>query len=350
MKIEVVRSLDGLMAVQEEWEALWLQLQQPNPYQNWAWLRAWVEVSGGERRLSILLLRRDDGELIGIAPLQRVPLIVPWFYVLVSVGQETSISPDFLAKAGYEQEVCRAVQEYASRGWGRAGLVLKLAEPLSVATCMLDSGILNRMGYAAVTPYSERRILSLPESYETFIAGLSTKMRQEMRAAHKKLSTEHMLTFASDAPGGLDDLLALNDKRWGQSGGRKVYEGLYSQLRDTGVLKIFTLHVDGRPAAALSVLLAGKSVYAELAGFDYEVESRHLGKCFYGLIIEWAIRNGYQSLDLSSGNEEYKLRFNPQVHPKYRVEFHGSRFKRWLLALTVRVGRRIRWLREPAIA
>lgn len=350
MRIEVVRSLDGMVSVQKEWEALWLQLQQPNPYQNWAWLRAWVEVSGGGWRLSILLVRRDDDELIGIAPLQRIPLIVPGFHVLAPVGQETSVSPDILAKVGHEQEVCRTVLEYVSRSWRTSGLVLKLAEPLTGATCMLDEGNLNQLGYGSVTHYSERRILKLPENYENFIAGLSTKMRQEMRAAHKKLSTEHTLTFAADAPGGLDDLLALNDKRWGQSGGRSVYEGLYSQLRDTGILKIFTLHVDGRPAAGLSVLLSGNFVYAELAGFDYEVESRHLGKCFYGLIIEWAIRNNYQYLDFSSGDEEYKLRFNPQVYPKYRVEFYGSRFKRWLSDLSVRVRRRIRWVREPAIA
>lgn len=350
MRVEVLRSFEEMESVRKEWEVLWLQSHQPNPYQNYEWLRTWVEVSRRERRLSILLVRQDNDSLIGIALLQRVPLSMPCFHLLTPVGQESSISPDFIAKVGHEQDVCQAVLEYARRGWLRAGLVMKLADPLVGASCMLDEGNLNHLGYGEVSHYSERRILKLPNNYEIFIASLSTKMRQEMRAAHKKLTTQHALVFAEDAIGSLDNLLALNDKRWGQSGGRKVYEELYSRLIGKNILKIFTLHVDDRPAAALSVLLAGDWIYAELAGFDYEIESRHLGKCFYGLIIDWAIRNNYQFFDFSSGNEEYKLRFNPQVYPKYRVEFYGSRFKRLLSALSVRMGRRIKWLREPAIA
>jgi len=203
--------------------------------------------------------------------------------------------------------------------------------------------------------YSECVSLRLPASYEDFIAGLGSRMRQEMRAARRALEREHVVDFSvvgQDTDFGLSlaRLLELNDARWGKSGGRSLYEGLYPALFHTGMLKIISLTVDDRPAAALSALASGESLFAELAGFDYQVESRHLGRYFYGKVIEWAIENGFEILDMSSGDEQYKRRFKPEIFPKYRVVCSRSMFRYRLIQLVRRIGARYRRLRVPSLS
>jgi CelD/BcsL family acetyltransferase involved in cellulose biosynthesis len=353
MEIEVVPTLSALAVVRHEWDRLWQELGQPSPYTSWTWVWAWVEANRLERRLFILLARDDGGTLVGIAPLQRVPLPVPGLGVLTFIGQETSISPDFLVQKGQEREFCEVVFRYVSGKRNLVGVVLKMAEPLGGTAPLLEPSFAERFGDAVIEQYSQRLIVKLPESYEVFLQTLSQKMRQEMRAARKKLAEDHTMEFChggeEDFNNRLVDLFTLNDRRWGQSGGRGVYDSLYPRLHDVSMLKVFSLSVDGRPAAGLSVLLTSDGVYAELAGFNYEVDARHLGRCFYGLIIEWAILKGYRFFDFSSGSEEYKLRFKPQIFPKYRVTITRSVFGAFLLEKSRSLGRRVRWRREPAL-
>jgi CelD/BcsL family acetyltransferase involved in cellulose biosynthesis len=354
MKVEVIHSRQGLMAVRNEWHRLWQELGQPSPYTSWTWVEAWVEANRLERRLFILLARDDAGTLLGVAPLQRVPLTVPGLGVLTFIGQETSLSPDFIVQAGHEREFCEAVLKYVSGKTNLTGVVLKMAEPLGGAAPLLDRSFAASFGDASIEQYSERPIVRLKDDYEDFLQTLSAKTRQEMRTARRKLMEGRTLEFRHD--GGeedfhhrIADLLTMNDRRWGQSSGRGVYESLYLRLHGAGMLKVFSLYVDGRPAAGLSVLLTDDWVFAEVAGFNYEVDARHLGKCFYGLIMEWAILNGYRFFDFSSGSEEYKLRFKPHIFSKYRVIITCSALGAFFLRKSQSLGRRVRWMREPAI-
>lgn len=354
MRIEAIRSLKGLMAIRDEWEQLWHSQPYPNPYNSWVWQRGWIEANHLEQRLFILLARSDAGELIGIAPLQRIPLAFPIFYALSFIGQESSISPDFLIKTGHEQEVCENILQYAVAIWNIAGMVLSIAEPVSGISCALDGKIKDRYGFVSIEQISERPILQLPTTYDDFLIALSSKMRQETRSARKKLEEGHALVFSfgdeeKDFETRLDELLSLNALRWEKSGSREIYKSVYKNLHKAGMLKIFLLYVDGQPAAALSALVSREAMYAEIAGFNYEVDSRHLGKCFYGMVIEWAIQNGYRIFDFSSGSEEYKLRYNPQVFLKHRVIISRSPCMKFLLETSRLLGRRIRWAREPAI-
>lgn len=341
----------GLAALREEWNRLWQDLGQPSPYTSWTWSQAWMETHRIEHRLHILVAREKDGTLIGVAPLQRVPLPFPGLGVLTFIGQETSLSPDFLVQEGREREFCEAALHFIFGKRNLTGIFLKMAEPLAGATPLLDRSFARKFGDAVIEPYSERLIVQLPESYEVFLQTLSQKMRQRMRAARKKLSAEHTLEFRhereEDFHHCLADLFSLNKLRWGQNAGPR--RSLYPRLHEAGMLKVFSLYVNGRLAAALGALVTNNSMHAELAGFNYEVDDVHLGRGLYGLVIEWAILNGYRFFDFSSGTIEYKLHYKPQIFPKYRVSISRSAVGPLLLKTSRILGRHIRWWREPAI-
>jgi CelD/BcsL family acetyltransferase involved in cellulose biosynthesis len=354
MKIESVHNLNGLEAVRDEWSALWHDLGQPSPYNSWTWIWSWVNAKRLDRRLFILIARDNVGNLLGVAPLQRVPLVVPGFGVLTCIGQETSLSPDFLVKIGREQKFCESILSYILSKKDLLGVVLKMAAPLTGAAPLLEQSFSGGFGNLSIQQYSERPIVPLPESYETFLQTLSHKMRYKMRTARKKMLEEHTLEFCHNSEERefqelLNDLFTLNELRWGKSGTRRLYESLYLRLQVDGMLKIFSLYVDGRPAAALGGLLSNHWIHNELVGFNFEVDDTHLGRCFYGLVLEWAIQHNYRFFDFGSGNEEYKFYYKPQIFPKYRVSITRSALATFLINKSRRIGKLLRWWREPAI-
>jgi CelD/BcsL family acetyltransferase involved in cellulose biosynthesis len=355
MVIEVLHSINDVSCIKEEWEQLWRNQTKSCPYKSVDWNIAWITANSIENRINILLVREANGTLVGVAPLQRVPLIVPGLAALTFIGQESSVSPDFLVVEGREEEFSDEVLRYVSFSRNIKAMVLKMADPLYGAAPLLEHSFISGMGKVSIEQYSQRPIVELPDNYETFLQSLSSKMRQEMRAARKKLGEGRVLEFRydgskKDLAERLSVLFQLNDLRWKQSSGRKVYERLYTTLSDSNMLKVFTLYIDGHPMAGLSVLAPGDTVYAELAGFDYNTEPRHLGKGFYGMVIEWAIQNGYHYFDFSSGSEDYKLRFQPKVFPKYRLVFTSNPLGRFLLESSRKIGKRINRLLEPSIA
>jgi len=354
MDIEVIHSVEQLSDIREDWEKLWNVQTRPNPYNNWAWIKCWIEAVCGEKRLCILSLRDVSGNLIGIAPFQQIPVLPRWLFAVTFIGQETSISPDLLSLPGRENEICEKAIEYISGRGNIAGLYLKIAEPAAVAAFLKGKLHVEPYNNMEIENYSQRPIIHLPDDYETFLGTLSTKMRQEMRVARKKLEELPRVEFCHDDrrikfETRLKNLFDLNDARWGVSGGRRMYERHYGLLAANKLVKIFALYIDGRPAAALSALVGGDTLYAELAGIHVDAEKRHLGKYFYGSVIGWAMENGFKYFDFSSGNEEYKMRFNPILYPKYRITLSGSKLKKTILENRRVLGRRIRWLREPAL-
>ena len=355
MKIEVIRTLDGLLGLRREWESLWDDLPRANPYLSWVWQYAWIRSNLGARRLYVLAARNRAGQLAAIAPLQRVPLIVPGSWAVSFIGQEASISSDFLVVRGAENEACHDFLTFIAADSSIVATVLRVAEPLYGAQCLLhvDERGGPRPGYL-FEKVGDRSVVDLPPAYEDFVAGLTTKMRQEMRAARRKLGARYAMWFCADT--GADDLdrrlevlFSLNEMRWETGGGRRLYAPLYPGLHDAGILRVFILHANGKPAAALSCLLSGDTMFAELAGFDYTVDSRHLGKAFYGMVFEWAIENGFRYFDFSSGTEDYKRRFQPHQYPKYRIVACSSRSGKLILDLSRAVGRRFHRLHEAAI-
>src|ERR1051325_7318953 len=68
LSIERVGSLEGLRAIEREWRHLWECDPAATPFQSPAWLIPWTRRlwGGGQNRVVTV---RNDGELVGLAPL-----------------------------------------------------------------------------------------------------------------------------------------------------------------------------------------------------------------------------------------------------------------------------------------
>lgn len=354
MKVEAIDTIVRFKELKEQWRNLEQRVATTTPYQTWDWLNTWLLQQQQMGCLNMLAVFDARGRLVGVAPFRRESALVPGFYILVFVGQEVSISPDLMLAPGMEEAIIKSILRFIGGQRQVFGVVMKSVQYESSSSAVLHDSLESSKIPWEREVYSETASLRLPTSYDEFLAGLSSKMRQEMRAARRKMETCRELEFtvvdtAENCGNCIEELLALNDMRWGKSGGRAVCEAVYPSLMQKGMLRIFILRVDGQPAAAVSALASGAALFAEVAGFDYEVDSRNLGKYFYGRLIEWAIENGFDVLDLSSGDESYKRRLKPEIYPKVRIIFAASSFRFKLVQFVRYMGQRIRWLRKVSL-
>ena len=127
-------------------------------------------------------------------------------------------------------------------------------------------------------PCSTCPVLPLPAAWQEFEASLPRPWRTSVRRARNRVRTaggEPLLS--DDVTAVLPELFLLHEKRWRERGGegvvntaalRRFYLEAAQGLLRAGMLRLWTLPLDGRPAAVLFGFAGHGRFYAYLDGFD----------------------------------------------------------------------------------
>lgn len=327
---QVIRTFEALRSVRNDWNGLWRSAANKTPYQSWEWVAHWARHSVKENNLYVLIVRNRERELVGIAPLE-LKKYLGITKVATFVGQEASIYPDFIVSSEDSDSILSAMisEILCDKEIGAVDLII--SEP-SRAIVLLNREIERSKWFKAESSrYTSRLIVNIGNEYERYLAGLSNKMRQEVRTETKKLEKSFAIDFRpsqnfDDFNKDLEILFALNAKRWGGDPSRQhlprrtCYKALYAE----GMVTVFVLSCDGKPAGALSALCMDNILFGEVAGLDFSIANVDLGKVFYNYLFDWMAKNGYTMFDFSSGEEPYKLRYKPNIYGKWRMRSHRN--------------------------
>ena len=103
LRVEVVDSLAGLVALEPEWNALLERSDVRHPFLSHEWVRTWWECFGSGWQLRVLVVR-DAGEAVAIAPLRvgRRRLMGVSMRCLESMANDHTPRFDFIVAAGVE--------------------------------------------------------------------------------------------------------------------------------------------------------------------------------------------------------------------------------------------------------
>lgn len=319
---EILSELAAAEGIAADWDRL--AVAAGRAYSAPAWGLAWWRHAAPEGGALRVVAVRDGGELIGVAPL--------W-----ATGNEAAVSRyEFLAArlsaptgplsaAGREREVATALT---------AGLAEAEPRPRELAlegnesegwTGLLRESWPDRGAWSFV-----RLSRPLPTilvdglAYEAWLGRKSAKFRQRARRGRRRLEEQGGLFHAvarSDFAEGLDIFERLHAARWQERGGsdalipgiRPMMEELAGTWLDAGRLRIFTLEVEGEPAAAWFLVAAGGAVDAWNTGFDDRFS--RLSPAFQLMlhVIEDAGERGEETICLGGGGAEYKLRLADRV-------------------------------------
>jgi CelD/BcsL family acetyltransferase involved in cellulose biosynthesis len=309
------------------WDALAVATSQP--YCAPAWMLAWwrhVAPPGAQLRL---VLVRDGGELVGVAPC-FVDRGVDGLVRGRILGARTSSRVDLLAVPGREAAVAAHVIDALLATTPAPHVLLfestRKASPwpeLLTAAWSERGRVRQRRRFVLDAPIVD----VANRSYDEWFAARSAHFRQHTRRALRQLDAMGARTRLS-TPGeqlsrDVQQFAALHRRRWQARGGSGVLDrGVEAMLADAadelvppGRLWVWSLDVGEQTISSHVFLTAGDEVAYWLGGFHPEWARWQPAIVTIVRAIEHAFATGARRMDLGSGSHPYKLRLSDGVDP-----------------------------------
>jgi CelD/BcsL family acetyltransferase involved in cellulose biosynthesis len=332
--VEIVEAHAGeaLGALREEWDALLSRCERATIYQTWEWNEAWWRAFGARKRLRLLLVR-DKGALIGLAPLYVSRHLGTPLRRLAFLGTGVTDYMDVLAPEERAPEVCSALLRYvvSSLHFDMADFQqMHPAAHLRETAARLSH---EAPGTAALVEQEPCPAVALPATWEEYAARLGKKMRSNVSYYDRLLPktferAEIRLTETGELSAAMDALFELHQKRWnarllpGVLGGQRVqaFHRLVAQrFQARGWLRLHVTQVEDRTVAALYCFRFRDRYYYYLGGFAPELSRYSLGTVLTAHAMRQAIGEGCATFDFLRGNEAYKYRWLPEDRMNCRL-------------------------------
>lgn len=339
MEIAELRSADAIASLREEWDGLVALSERATIYQTWEWNDAWWNVYKRGKRLRLLLVR-ENGRLIGLAPLYVSRHLGTPLRRLAFIGTGASDYMDVIASDEHASEVCATVLDHLTRSRTYDMADLQQLRPTAhlreEAECLQSSYFtLNRHRKRLPTLSAQEPCpyVVLPETWEEYTARLGKKMRSNLSYYDRLLpktfeGAEVRLAEEQELPEAMAALFDLHQKRWnarllpGVMGGTKTQEfhrAVAERFHKRGWLRLHLTRVEGRTVAALYCFSHRGHYYYYLGGFAPELAKYSLGTVLTAHAMRQAIAEGCEEFDFLRGNEPYKYRWMPEVRFNARL-------------------------------
>jgi CelD/BcsL family acetyltransferase involved in cellulose biosynthesis len=327
MHIRVFRHIQEAAEISEQWNELLSCCSASHvPFLRFEYLNSWWEHLGGGEwssgELFIVTGSREDGELVGIAPLffTRNREGRPALMLVGSI--EISDYLDFIVRTPDLDEFARELLKFLSTVMDPAWQVLDLfnfpeASPTLTAleAAAKDAGWSFESQQLQACPY-----IPLKGDWEVYLAQIDKKQRHEIRRKLRRAEEADppVRWYIVDDEGTLDQeiddflkLMAydpekerfLNEKMRAQMGAimRAAFQAGWLQLA-------FMTVGDEKAAGYLNFDYAGH-IWVYNSGLDFKFREASPGWVLLGYLLQWANENGRESFDFMRGSEDYKYRF-----------------------------------------
>ena len=321
---------EEFLASREPWQRLLARSDADPLFMSWDWLSCWwrhhAVVLGAE--LCVLAVYSAADELCGVAPfyshrgVHRAVFRVRRLELLGSAWRDTeaifSEYLDLVADRDSRDAVCTGVLEWlgASAAWDE--LVLCNVRERSVAARLATA--LGQFAYVRPAESMLGFSITLPESFDSFVAQLSSGTRRKLLHQRDKVADISCVEVpAGERRAALERLESFVARRWGgaPSATRAAFHAeLVERWADQGALRLTELRTAGNLVSVmLNLRVAGTEYYLQ-SGFD-EAYAQGLspGYLHLGFAIEAACRDRVRHFDFLAGrglHRDYKRDLAPE--------------------------------------
>jgi CelD/BcsL family acetyltransferase involved in cellulose biosynthesis len=332
LTVEVITSVEGLLALQPDYDRLQHGSGNTLPFalHEWhvSWCNQFLEHSKYvSTRPMIHVVRDADQACVAIVPFmltQRAigPLRVRTLDLLGADPAITEIRSSLMDPA-YETRAAWLIQQellsHRSIDWVNWGTVSEACRETFAIGAELQF-------HEPLLDY----ILDLPPTWESFRAGLKRNIRESIRHCHNSLRRDGYTSElrVAEQPAAVQEALtrffALHSRRADLKGtiahldyfardrSRRFLQDVCTRLAARGSVRIFELVIDGEAVAARVGFIIGGSLYLYYSGFDPRWAKYGVMTNAVTEIIKYAIDNRLTSINLSTGKDVSKTRWGPR--------------------------------------
>lgn len=360
-RLEIVKSPDRLAAIGAQWMQLWQECDGLI-FQSHEWICAWVKTASRPERIALRIgLAWNGDRLIAVVPLavtRRKGLrFLEWAAVAHSDYGDVLCAPEC------SDATLDAIWAVISEAGGYDIAFINRLLPDAAARRVFAPG---RTVGTRLHPGHRReistRIACNWESGAAWLAGRSKKARKNYRRGVRLLEEAGTMRFrllGPDEP--LDAVIArvaALKRKWLEATGRSsdlfdegtaTLKALVSVLARTGILRIFTIEIDGAMAAVSINFVQRNTMMDWVKTYDPDFARASPGLVLIFEYMQWAVDHGLHTVDLLCGSEAFKERF--ASHTVALETLVGARSLKGSLALALdAVRRKFRQRREQEAA
>jgi len=305
-------------ALTTEWDALLHNSRADTIFMTHMWQTTWWRYLG-EGDLTILAVRDDEGTLVGLTPLFRLPHEGPG--VLSIVGcVDVSDYLDWIAYRGREEAVLAALIDALDRELAGNWRELRLCNiPAGSPTLEWVPGLAEARGWQVRRSIDDvAPLFSIPSTWEAYEEMLSGKARRELRRKLRKagpysgvdwyiVGSQHDLDAEIDAF--IDLLIKSHPEKadFMDERNRAFFHAVGRATCAAGQLQLAFLTLEGRRVAAYLNFLYADRVMVYNSGLDPGAYHLSPGIVLMAHLIRWAIeQRRFTVFDFLRGDESYK--------------------------------------------
>jgi CelD/BcsL family acetyltransferase involved in cellulose biosynthesis len=306
------------------WQDKTNNLAWPVPFILPPWLTAWWQVFGANQELYIRAIRQD-GKLIGIAPLRKKD------DALLFIGEiDVCDYLDFIIVPGREEDFFNAFLDDCLKN-NTLQLELKHIRPDSITMQKLAPLALARKYAVATAPEDVNVEMPLPADFDAYLESLDTKQRHEVRRKLRRLGESgtfefHCVCDAVDVPPALANFLHMfvesrQDKAEFLTEQRETFfKVVCDNLAAAGLLRLGILELDKKPVAQIICFDYNNCIYLYNSGYNPEYVSLSAGLLSKVMAIKDSIERGRNKFDFLKGSETYKYHLGGREVPLSRCQ------------------------------
>ena len=288
------------------------------PFARPGWFEAWAKAFGEPLEL---LTTEADGRLTGVLP-----------YVRTAEGIRSATNPH-TPSPGLLAEDEGAARDLADGLFSLGGQVSVGYLDSASAAILRDAA--RTAGCLVLTrPLAYRLFMELEAPWEAFERGLPSRLVRDVRRRRRKLEELGEVTLEiSDGSDHLEALLAegfrLEASGWKATQGtaivssqetQRFYEAIARWSAERGWLRLFFLHVGGRPIAFQLALEHGRTHYFLKGGYDPDDSAYSPGKLLLHATLAYALERGHARYELMGDVEPWKLEWTKTMEERVSLD------------------------------
>jgi CelD/BcsL family acetyltransferase involved in cellulose biosynthesis len=332
LSVEKVETFASLMRLEAEWRKL--ESHSGLPFATWDWTIAWwnqlrEDKLGVKDSLFVRAIRANDGELIAVAPMliSRRPSIGPLcIRQLQFFGADPNITEvrGILARPHQRGEAYRALVRHALDNAEHWDVMHLSGVPADFRAD--ESPPFGGFEWVGETLDYE---LPLPGSWEELRSGLPRNIKESLRKCYNSLKRDsrafrldiaqhpHQVGVALDRffkfhseRSRLEETVRHSDVFYSPEARRFLTE-VCERFARRGCMRIFQLRIDEQVVALRIGFVVGDCLYLYYSGYDPEFARYSVMTTTVAEAIKYAITQGMKVVNLSTGNDISKTRWNP---------------------------------------
>ncbi len=339
IKVTVAEDVEGFAGLKDIWNSLTEKMPEATVFQTYGWNYTWWQAYGDDHRLLILKITSGDGT-IGIAPLMITDDTVEF------IGTPNADYSDFITT---RPEICiKAVVDYLMKNpnmWKQVDLSQipeKSPTMKALAMELEKAGLKHRI-------YPIENVMSF--RYEGDSAGRENFEMRRGGTIRKFMNffnkTDGLSLACFDAPGEIREKLPefyhSHIVWWFKRGGdgckfinpkvRHFHDLAAKYLTGEGLVRLYVLMHGRQPLAYLYSFIYGKTVYLYQIASLMNYRKKSPGILLLHMLVDDAIKEGFDVIDFSRGGGEHKERFANHSGRNMQCTIYASGLKKSLAAI-----------------